>query len=120
MDLNLHIPDEIVEALGSEPEREALEGMLVLLVGEGKMTLERAGEVLGLEGRDEVVRWYTARTQYRPNPEAGEVGGLVFIEDLTREGLRHSKKFLKIRSYPEGSGLSDVSIDHDKYLAEDC
>jgi hypothetical protein len=120
MDLNLHIPDEIVEALGPEPEREALEGMLVLLVGEGKMTLERAGEVLGLEGRKEVVRWYTARTQYRPNSEVGEVGGLVFLEDLTRESRGRSKRFLKIRPSPESSGLSDVSINHDKYLAEDC
>ncbi len=33
------------KALGPEPEREALEGILLLLVGEGKMTMEGRFEV---------------------------------------------------------------------------
>lgn len=41
MDLNLRLPDEVVEALGPEPEREALEGVLLLLIGEGRISLKR-------------------------------------------------------------------------------
>ena len=56
MDLNLRLPDEVVEALGPQPEREALEGIMLLLVGEGRMTLERAGEILGFGDREEAAQ----------------------------------------------------------------
>ena len=116
MDLSLRLPDEVVEALGPEPEREALEGVLLLLVSEGKLSLERAGEILGLGTREAAARWYTERTSSRSDIDGEEEP--VFLEDLTQEGPKRSSRFLKIRPAPTGSGLSDVSINHDKYLAE--
>ncbi len=56
MSMNLQLPDEVVEVLGPDPEREALEGVLLLLVGEGRMPLERAGEILGFGDREEAMR----------------------------------------------------------------
>ena len=121
MDLHLQLPDEVVKALGPEPEREALEGILLLLVGEGKMTLERAGSILGLGGREEAVRWYADRTtRSRSELDANRLAeGPVHLEDLTQEELERSRRFLRIRPAARGSGKSDVSINHDKYLAED-
>lgn len=58
MDVKVKLPAEVVEALGPEPEREVLEGILLLLVSEGKMSVARAGEILGLEGRIPAIRWY--------------------------------------------------------------
>ena len=49
LNINLELPAEVVEALGPEPEHEVLEGILLLLVSEGKMSVARAGETLGLE-----------------------------------------------------------------------
>lgn len=59
MDVRVELPAEVVEALGPEPGREVLEGVLLLLVSEGKMSAARAGEILGLEGRLSAIRWYT-------------------------------------------------------------
>lgn len=123
MDLNLRLPDEVVEALGPRPEREALEGILLLLVGEGKMPLERAGKILGFGDREEAARWYAERALPRPKPKAGdtfETGEPVFLENLTQEELDRLDRFLDISPAEKGSGLSDVSINHDKYLAEDA
>ena len=122
MDLNLRLPDEVVEALGPEPEREALEGVLLLLVGEGKMTLKRAGEILGLEDREQAARWYTERTLPRPEPgeDSIETEEPVFLENLTQEELDQLDRFLDIPPAEKGSGLSDVSINHDKYLYGDA
>ncbi len=123
MDLNLRLPDEVVEALGPEPERGALEGVLLLLVGEGKMMLERAGEILGLEGREQAARWYTERTLPRPEPgveDSIETEEPIFLENLTQEELDRLDRFLDIPPAEKGSGLSDVSINHDKYLYGDA
>lgn len=57
--IKLTLPDEVLGALGPKPEREVLEGVLLLLVSEGKMSVARAGEVLGLKGRISAIRWYT-------------------------------------------------------------
>lgn len=122
MDLNLRLPDEVVEALGPEPEREALEGVLLLLVGEGKMTLKRAGEILGLEGREQAARWYTERTLLRPEPgeDPIEIEEPVFLENLTQEDLDRLDRFLDLPPVEKGSGFTDVSINHDKYLYGDA
>jgi hypothetical protein len=122
MSMELELPEEIVEALGPEPEREVLEGVLLLLVGEGRLTLERAGVFLGLGTREEAVRWYADRTSPRPDVRADDsawIGEIVHLEDLTQDELDRSRRFLKIRPAARGSGLSDVSMNHDKYLAED-
>ena len=123
MDVRLTLPDEVVEALGRDPEREALEGILLLLVGEGRMSLERAGGILGFEDREEAARWYAERALLRPKPEADdpfETEESVFLENLTQEELDRLDRFLDIPPSEKGSGLSDVSINHDKYLYGDA
>lgn len=122
MDMKLTLPDEVLEALGEEPEREVLEGVLLLLVGEGKMTLERAGGILSLENDEAATRWYAERTLSRPNLETGdfgEIGEIVHLEDLTQEELDRLDRFLRITPAQRGSGFSDVSVNHDKYLYGD-
>jgi len=76
-----------------------------------------------LSGR-EAARWYARRIM--PRSVAAEASsGTDQVEepgslgDLTQEGQKRSRRFLKIRPAAKGSGLSDVSINHDKYLAED-
>ena len=122
MDVKLTLPDEVLEALGPDPEREALEGVLLLLVGKGKLGLERAGKILGFKDREEAARWYAGRVHARPDlaspPE--EIEEPVFFERLTQEELDRSGRFLKITSAEKGSGFSDVSINHDKYLYGDA
>lgn len=122
MDVKLTLPDEILEALGPDPEREALEGVLLLLVGEGRLSLKRAGEVLGLENRERAEYWYARRTMSRWTAEAsGGPDGTqepVPPGDFTREIPKRSRRFLRITPAAKGSGFSDVSTNHDKYLAE--
>ncbi|MGF1472372.1 MAG: hypothetical protein ACFB50_11635 [Rubrobacteraceae bacterium] len=77
MDVKLTLPDEVLEALGPEPEREVLEGVLLLLVSEGKMSVARAGEILGLKGRLSAIRWYTGHGL--PYPDLSEED---FADDL--------------------------------------
>lgn len=123
MDVKLTLPDEIVEALGRDPEREALEGVLLLLIGEGRISLEKAGEILGFGDREEATRWYAERALPRPKPEASdafETEEPVFLENLTQEELDRLDRFLDIPPAKKGSGLSDVSINHDKYLYGDA
>ena len=77
MDMRVELPAEVVEALGPEPEREVLEGVLLLLVSEEKMSVARAGEILGLKGRVSAIRWYTGHGL--PYPDLSEEG---FADDL--------------------------------------
>ena len=121
MDVRLTLPDEMLEALGPDPERETLEGLLLLLVGEGRLSLERAGEVLGLDEREQAEHWYAERVASRSRAEAetDPPEEPVHLDDLTQEDLDRSNRFLRITPAEQGSGLSDVSINHDEYLAED-
>ena len=77
MDMRVELPAEVVEALGPKPEREVLEGVLLLLVSEGKMSVARAGEILGLKGRVSAIRWYTGHGL--PYPDLSEED---FADDL--------------------------------------
>ena len=77
MDMRVELPAEVVEALGPEPKREVLEGVLLLLVSEGKMSVVRAGEILGLKGRVSAIRWYTGHGL--PYPDLSEED---FADDL--------------------------------------
>lgn len=123
MDLHLRLPEEVVEALGPEPEREALEGVLLLLVREGRVTVERAGEVLGLDDPEEAMRWYVARSSSTRGSEAGDSEedlGIVFLENLTQEEFDRLDRTFKITPDEKGSGFSDVSTNHDKYLYGDA
>ena len=55
----LRVPEEVVAALGDEPEQEVLEALLLHLIREEKVSVAWAGERLGL-GRQETIRWYTS------------------------------------------------------------
>lgn len=58
-------------------------------------------------------------TADHPDQEIDELPRPIFLEDLTEEELDSLRLVLKITPAAKGSGLSDVSINHDKYLAED-
>lgn len=58
MDVQVALPPEVAEALGPDPEREVVEGVLLLLVSEGRMSVARAGEIVGLQGRIAAINWY--------------------------------------------------------------
>ena len=79
--MNLELPEEVVEALGPEPERAALEAVLLFLISEGKMSVARAGEILGLD-RISAINWYTSHGFYYPD---------LSKEDLAEE-LCHARK----------------------------
>lgn len=114
------MPDEVARRLGDEPEREVLEGVLLLMVGEGRLSLEKAGGILGLDAV-EAARWHEERTSRRVDTATEDTDWLdeiVNFEDLTPEELDNLDRFLKITPAEKGSGFSDVSINHDKYLAE--
>lgn len=58
MTLEVELPDEVIEALGPEPQQELPEAVVLSLVSGGKLTLGRAAELLGPD-RLSAIRWYT-------------------------------------------------------------
>lgn len=105
MEMKLTLPDEVVDKLGDEPEREVLESVLLLLVGEGRLSLERAGDVLGFEKREEVSRWYAERSRFG-------------LEDDHR-ALAEEDPILSLGKTPARTGTLDGSVNHDRYLYGD-
>lgn len=79
--MNLELPEEVIEALGPEPERTTLEAVLLFLISEDKMSVARAGEILDF-GRMSAIRWYTSHGFYYPD---------LSEEDMA-EDLRHARK----------------------------
>jgi len=79
--MNLEFPEEVVEALGPEPEHAALEAVLLFLIYEDKISVARAGEILGLD-RISAINWYTSHGFYYPD---------LSEKDLAEE-LRHARK----------------------------
>jgi hypothetical protein len=79
--MNLELPEEVVKALGPEPERAALEAVLLFLISEDKMSVARAGEILRLD-RISAINWYTSHGFYYPD---------LSEKDLVEE-LRHARK----------------------------
>jgi hypothetical protein len=67
--------------LGPQPERAALEAVLLFLISEDKMSVARVGEVPGLDGIS-AIRWYTSHGFYYPD---------LSEEDLAEE-LRHARR----------------------------
>lgn len=57
--LEVKLPEEVVEMLGEEPERKALEAILLYLIRADYVSVAWAGARLGLD-RWETVRWYTS------------------------------------------------------------
>ena len=81
MSMSLKLPEEVIEALGPEPERATLEAVLLFLISQDKMSVARAGEILNLD-RMSAVRWYTSHGFHYPD---------LSEEDLAEE-LRHARK----------------------------
>ena len=79
--MNLELPEEVIEALGPEPERATLEAVLLFLISEDKMSVARSGEILGLH-RISAIRWYTSHGFYYPDFSG---------QDLAEE-FRHARK----------------------------
>ncbi|MBA4115157.1 MAG: hypothetical protein H0X71_01710 [Rubrobacter sp.] len=73
--MELKLPEEVIKALGPEPERAVLEAVLLFLISEDKMSVALAGEILGLD-RTSAIRWYTSHVFYYPD---------VSEEDLAEE-----------------------------------
>jgi predicted HTH domain antitoxin len=71
MTLQLELPDEVLGLLGNEPQREVLESVLLHLIQEERMTVAKAGEILGLD-RLEAIRWYTSHGYTYPNYDLDE------------------------------------------------
>jgi hypothetical protein len=55
----LRVPEEVLAALGEDPEREALEALLLHLIRTDKVSVAWAGRRLGLD-RQGAIRWYTS------------------------------------------------------------
>lgn len=66
------LPDALRGLLGDDAEREVLEGVLLKLVSEGRLSLGRAAELLGL-GLEEAVRWYSGHGLSYPNLDDEEL-----------------------------------------------
>ena len=62
----MKLPEEAIKALGPEPERKVLEAVLLFLISGSKMSVARAGEILGLD-RISAIRWYTSHGFYYPD-----------------------------------------------------
>ena len=77
----LRVPEEVVAALGDEPEQEALEALLLHLIREEKVSVAWAGERLGF-GRQGAIRWYTSHGY--PFPD-------ITPEEFDKE-LRHAER----------------------------
>lgn len=73
MSRKVELPEEILDVLGPEPERAALEAILLSLVARGKMSVARAGEILDLD-RGSAIRWYTSHGFYYPDLAGEDVG----------------------------------------------
>ena len=58
-------------------------------------------------------------TSYGEESQLELVRRRVLLEDLGQEDVDRSERFLTITSSEQGSGSSDVSINHDRHLFED-
>lgn len=72
MDVRITLPDEVVEALGEDPERETYEALLLHLVRREKITVGRAGELLGLD-KMAAIRWYISHGHHYPGLTAADL-----------------------------------------------
>jgi predicted HTH domain antitoxin len=66
MNVQLDLPHELEALLTPNPERNVLESVLLRLVRSEKISVARAGEILGLT-RTEAINWYSS--QGYPFPE---------------------------------------------------
>lgn len=65
-DVELKIPEEVARVLGEDPDREALEALLLHLIRADRVSVAWAGRVLGLD-RWESIEWYTSHGYHYPD-----------------------------------------------------
>ena len=83
MNLKIELPEEVVALLGDDPEREALEALLLHLIRTDRVSVAWAGKRLGLD-RQEAVRWYTSHGYPYPDITPEEFDEeLRYVERLT-------------------------------------
>ncbi len=81
------LPDALSQFLGDDAEREVLEGVLLKLLSEGRTTLGKAAELLGLS-REEALRWYSGHGLSYPNLNDEELEHeLDFARDFRHRSL---------------------------------
>jgi hypothetical protein len=78
----LRVPEEVVKALGDEPEREALEALLLYLIRADRVSVAWAGKRLGLD-RWEAIEWYNSHGYSYPD----------YAEEDLEEDLRYAERF---------------------------
>jgi hypothetical protein len=80
MTIELDLPAEVKAAYGDKLERKVLEGLLLQMVQEGRLSVAKAGSFLGLD-RLEAIRWYTSFGLAFPNWDKEEWSHeLAFVE----------------------------------------
>ncbi len=72
MPITLELPPEILAAYGDDLERKVLESLLLQMVREERMSVGKAGSLLGLN-RLEAIRWYTSHGYYYPDYSAEDL-----------------------------------------------
>jgi hypothetical protein len=72
MTLQIELPEELAALLGPDPTAAVREAVLLQLVHEGKMSVARAGQLLGLD-REDAIRWYTGRGYPYPSMTPAEL-----------------------------------------------
>ena len=82
MPITLELPPEILDAYGDDLERKVLESLLLQMVREERMSVGKAGSLLGLN-RLEAIRWYTSHGYPFPNYDA---------EDFIAIDLNYARK----------------------------
>jgi hypothetical protein len=85
---HIEVPEEVLALLGEDPEREALEAVLLHLIRADRASVAWAGTRLGL-GRQEAIRWYTSHGYPFPDITPEE-----FDEEL-RHAESAAKKYAK-------------------------
>jgi len=82
--VELNIPEDVAKILGDNPDRKALEAILLHLTRSGRVSVAWAGEKLGLD-RWQSIEWYTASGYPYPGYTA---------KDL-EEDIRYARTFPK-------------------------
>ncbi len=80
--MELNIPEDVAKVLGANPDREALEAILLHLIRSGRVSVAWAGKRLGLD-RWQSIEWYTSRDY--PYPD--------YTEEALEEDLRYARNF---------------------------
>jgi predicted HTH domain antitoxin len=81
MTLMVDLPEDVLAALGAEPQREVLESVVLHLVTQGKLPVARAGELLGMD-RLSAIRWYAAREEAYSNLDDEDLD--LLIDDIKK------------------------------------